>query len=120
MDSDTPLPAAGPPVARLVIHSVQRAGRRGWHFESPLQLLRSVYAEGAWHGARAPLSVQIDDAQGNRMLAIADAGPRIDVPLPAGAYHVAVRLGSVQRCYTLTLEQGTSFDLHLRLSPNSQ
>jgi len=106
VDSDTPLPAAGPPVARLVIHSVQRAGRRGWHFESPLQLLRSVYAEGAWHGARAPLSVQIDDAQGNRMLAIADAGPRIDVPLPAGAYHVAVRLGSVQRRYTLTLEQG--------------
>jgi hypothetical protein len=47
-----------------------------------------------------------------------DAGPLVEVPLPAGTYQVTVQLGCVRRSYTMTLEPGMSFDLHLRLSPD--
>jgi hypothetical protein len=83
-----------------------------------MQRLRALYAEGPWHDERAPLGLHIEDLQGHRVLTLDDAGPLIEVPLPAGTYHVSVCLGKVRRRYTLRLEHGASFDLYLRLAPD--
>ena len=106
--------------AHLLIHAETDVGERDRHFESPMRRLRALYADGPWHDERAPLGLQVDDLQGHRVLDIDDAGPLTDIPLPAGTYHVNVHLGKVRRSYTMTLEQGASFDLHLRLTPDSQ
>lgn len=58
--------------------------------------------------------VQIDDLLGRRFFDSEKAWPLIEVTLPAGTYHVTVRLGSLHRRYTVTLEQGATFHLHLR------
>jgi len=66
---------------------------------------------------RAPVLasvVQIDDLLGRRFFDTEQTRPLIEVPLPAGTYHVTVRLGSLHRRYTVTLEQGATFHLHLR------
>lgn len=118
LDTDTPLGGLTPSAARLVIHVEDDVGTRGRHARPPLQRLRALYADGPWHEERAPLSLRIDDLRGHRVLAIDDAGPLIDVPLAAGTYHVTVHLGNVRRSYTMTLEQGTTFDLYLRLTPD--
>jgi hypothetical protein len=57
--------------------------------------------------------VRVDDLLGKPHFAADDVRSLIDVALPAGTYHVNVRLGEVQRRYTVTLEQGKTFDLHL-------
>ncbi|MEO8119228.1 MAG: hypothetical protein ABI606_07895 [Rhodoferax sp.] len=59
--------------------------------------------------------MQIDDLRGHRVLDIEAAGPLVDVPLPAGTYHVTAHRGKVRRGYTMTLKQGAFFDLYLRL-----
>ena len=118
MDTNAPARAATLAAARLLIHADDDARDRGKPTESTLQRLRALYAEGPWHDEQAPLNLQIDDLQGRRVLCVEDAGPLVDVPLPAGTYHVNVCLGKVRRCYTMKLEPGTSFDLHLRLAPD--
>jgi hypothetical protein len=104
--------------ARLLIHAEDDVGERDRRLASPLRRLRALYADGPWHDERAPLGLQVDDLQGHQVLEIDDAGPLVDVPLPAGTYHVNVHLGKVRRGYTMTLEQGTAFDLYLRLAPD--
>lgn len=94
------------------------AGALAGRHESPFQRLRALHADGPWNEERAPLSLQIDDLQGNRVLSVNDAAPLLDVPLPAGAYHVSVHRGKVRCGYTMTIEPGASFDLHLRLVPD--
>ncbi|MEO8718823.1 MAG: hypothetical protein ABI423_11460 [Burkholderiales bacterium] len=64
--------------------------------------------------ARAPLGLHIDDAQGLRVLALDDAGPKVEVVLPAGTYRVSVQQGEMRRSYTMTLGAGASSDLQLR------
>jgi hypothetical protein len=59
--------------------------------------------------------LRIDDLQGRPCFAADSTRSLIAVHLPAGTYHVSVRLGTVRRRYTLTLERGTTFDLYLRL-----
>lgn len=58
--------------------------------------------------------VQIDDLLGRRFFDSEQARPLIEVTLRAGTYHVTVRLGILHRRYTVTLEQGATFHLHLR------
>jgi hypothetical protein len=103
-----------------LIHAQADGSERERHFGSPLRRLRALYADGPWHDERAPLELQVDDLQGHRVLEIEDAGPLTDIPLPAGTYQVSVHLGRVRRSYTMTLEEGASFDLHLRLTPGPQ
>lgn len=42
----------------------------------------------------------------------------IDLPLPAGTYHVTLNQGGLQRRYTVALEHGARFDLHLPVVTN--
>lgn len=107
-------------MARLLIHAEDGLGERATLFDSYVQRLRALYAHGRHPGERAPLSVQINDLQGNSVLCINAAGPLVDVPLPAGTYHVTARLGQVRRAYTMTIESGASCDLYLRLSAERQ
>jgi hypothetical protein len=58
--------------------------------------------------------VRIDDLQGRQFYACDDVRSPIDLPLPAGTYHITVGLGQPQRRYTVTLEHGAAFDLYLR------
>jgi len=118
LDRFAPQRTAAVSAARLLVHAEDDVGARGKRFESPLRRLRALYADGPWRDERAPLCLHIDDLLGRRVLAIDDAGPLSDVPLPAGTYNVTVRLGKVRRSYTIVLEQGASFDLHLRLAPD--
>ena len=62
--------------------------------------------------------MRIDDLHGKRMFSVDDAGPLVDVPLPAGTYHVSAQRGNARCSYTMTLEPGVSFDLRLRLVPD--
>jgi hypothetical protein len=59
--------------------------------------------------------VQVNDLGGREVFSQEDAGPLIELPLPAGIYLVSAQAGKVKRSYTLVLEQGASFDLHLCL-----
>lgn len=105
-----PCSAAGS-AARLLIHADDRPG--GSFFESALHRLRARYAGGRQRDAR--LELRVHDLQGHRLRAFPDAGPLTDVPLPAGTYRVTAILGNLRRSYTMTLEEGASFDLHLPL-----
>ncbi len=66
--------------------------------------------------ARACAGVEIDDLQGHRLFEADPAAPLMDVPLPAGTYHVTAHRGRQRRRYTVTLEHGAHFDLYLRVS----
>ena len=109
-----PPSASGEP-ARLRIHAERPAAGAATALESALQRLRQRYAGGRAAPRRLPLVLQVDDLQGRRLLAIEDAGALTDLPLAAGTYQVGVTLGGCRRSYTLTLEAGASFDLHLHL-----
>jgi hypothetical protein len=104
--------------ARLLIHIAEpvNTGRR--HFETPLRRLFALHPDGPCNRSRVPLRLQIDDLEGRRVHTVDDAGPLVDVPLPAGTYQVSVLLGTLRRSYTMTLLPGASFDLHLRLMPD--
>ncbi len=115
MDTLSPSCTATMSTGRLVIHNEGRMGTGRRHLKSLLQWLRSIYSTSRRRDECAPLGLQIFDLQGHRVLALDDAGPLVDVPLPAGTYRVAAHAGSVRRSYTMTLEAGASFDLHLRL-----
>jgi hypothetical protein len=62
---------------------------------------------------RTPRAVDVRDAQGQRVLAVADAGPLVDVVLPPGMYHVTTTSDRGRRRYTLVLVQDAAFNLRL-------
>lgn len=100
--------------ARLLIHSASGVEAVGWSVESLLQRVRGH----AWDGSRPPqalLGLEIRDLRGTMVLALKDAGVLTDLVLPPGTYHVCAQLGSARRAYTVTLERGASFDLHVQL-----
>ncbi len=105
-------PALAP--ARLRIHAERLHPAPGTALESALHRLRKRYA-GRAAPPHQPLALQVDDLQGRRVLAIEDAGALTDLPLAPGTYQVGVTLGGSRRSYTLTLEAGGAFDLHLHL-----
>jgi hypothetical protein len=104
-----------PSVARLLIHAGEAAGGTGWSVESLIRRVRARCLDET-RNEQAPLGLEIHDLQGNRVLTLDTAGPLVDVALPPGTYHVTTQLGDVRRKYTVALEQGASFDLHLRRS----
>ena len=113
-----PVAPAEPAAARLLIHTegpVAAAAKEPW---SPLQWLLAWAPTNLRQDPHAPLRLQIDDLQNHPFLTLDDAGPLVDVVLPAGTYHVAVQRGDVRRGYTMTLAQGASVELYLRLAPD--
>jgi hypothetical protein len=106
------------PPARLLIHTDCKGNRGRRRLESLRWWLRSLYAQTHFED-RAPLRLRIDDLKGNRLFENNDVGALLDVALPAGTYQVTARFGNVRRGYTLTLAQGTSFDLFLRHPPET-
>ncbi|MET0349035.1 MAG: hypothetical protein ABW067_04535 [Rhizobacter sp.] len=101
--------------ARLLIHA-HDDHPPGRHADSPLQRLLALYPSSARSAHREPLRLLIDTLEGETVLAVDDAGPLVDVSLPPGTYHVTAHLGDSHRGYTMRLDQGASFDLHLRLA----
>lgn len=103
--------------AHLLIHAeVGPLNRQGGSaLEAALHRLQARYRRRP-QPTSAALQLQVDNLQGLRMSAVADAGSLTDLPLPPGTYHVTALLGVYRRCYTMTLEPGTSFHLHLRFS----
>ena len=101
--------------ARLLIHA-HDDHPPGRHADSPLQRLLALYPAGNRSTRREPLRLLIDTLEGETVLAVDDAGPLVDVSLPPGTYHVTAHLGDSHRGYTMRLDQGASFDLHLRLA----
>lgn len=116
MIADTKHGGARPNSSRLLIHAGEKNGVRCGYLESIVNWIRALRSNTAAHGKPLPLFLQIDDLLGNHVVEINDAGPLIDVSLPAGAYQVKAQIGNVRRDYTLTLVQGASFDLHLSLA----
>jgi len=104
-----------PAPARLLIHA-HDDHPPGRHADSPLQRLLALYPSGSRATQREPLRLLIDTLDGENVLAVDDAGPLVDVSLPPGTYHVTAHLGDSHRGYTMRLDQGASFDLHLRLA----
>lgn len=99
--------------AKLSIHS-QGAGLT--LAVSPLERLRGLYSSGRPAKARLALSLSVADLQGCEWFAMADVGSQVDVLLPAGTYNVTAVLGQSRRSYTLALQSGATFDLHLPLA----
>ena len=104
--------------ARLLIHAADPIDTDRRYFETPLRRLFALHTDGPCNRSRVPLKLQIDDLEGRRVHTVDDAGPLVDVPLPAGTYQVSVHLGTLRRSYTMTLLPGASFHLHLRLTPD--
>ncbi len=136
---------AGVACAHLLIHAHEglRAGpgRFGW-VPSRLLAMASDRLRGQ---PEAPTGVRVEDLLGREYFAAADArridsrsadgyidrSPEwvraglgaarlsarwIDLPLPAGTYHVTLSQQGLRRRYTVALEHGASFDLHLPLA----
>ena len=114
---DTSTRAVTLSAGRLIIHAEGKGSVSGRRLETTLRWLRALCSNNQ-KDERAPLRLQILDLQGNLMLASDDAGALVEVLLPAGTYQVKTQFGKVQRGYTLTLAQGASFDLYLRLAPD--
>jgi hypothetical protein len=116
MGAESQIAVAARAPARLLIRAAD--GRRTEHGSLGHVLLR-LRALAADHLQRRPAAragVRIDSLQGCPCFAFEDVGSLIDVPLPAGTYHVTVVLGAMQRRYTVTLEHGATFDLRLPLA----
>jgi hypothetical protein len=98
------------PCARLFIHShdsadVARSRLTSW--------LGKMHVRHSPSAPPEPLCLCVEDSRGRTVFAIGDAGPLVELPLPPGTYQVTAHRGRSRRGYTLTLESGTSFDLHL-------
>jgi hypothetical protein len=101
--------------ARLLIHAEGAIGDAG-SAASALRRLRARYPGGPRPAPPMPLRLRVEDLQGRRLRAVDTAGTLTEFPLPAGTYHVTAILGPLRRRYTMTLEPGRSFDLHLQFA----
>ncbi len=101
--------------ARLLIHA-DAAGHSGVP-DSPMHRLRARYGGFARRSAPPPLALNVMDLAGRPLASIQSAGRLTELRLPAGTCVVRAIAGTVHRGYTLTLESGRSFDLHLQLWP---
>jgi hypothetical protein len=109
-----PLAPSTPKLSRLLIHATEGAGEdSGGMLSVLLHRLRTCAAAATRRRPPAPMGVCVEDLQGRRFFTSAEAGAVIDVPLPAGTYHVDVRHGSQQRRYTVTLAHEATVNLHL-------
>ena len=104
--------------ARLVIslRSGPQERAAGWHgFARAAASVRSLVSGHPSSTRQAPTSVQVDDLQGHNFLHIDSCPPLIDFRLPPGTYHVTACRQSALRRYTVTLIQGFTAKLPLRM-----
>jgi hypothetical protein len=99
--------------AHLLIHATE-----GWR-EGGLGVVGVLSRWRAWARKlirlRPPAArLEIVDLQGRSMFATDDLSSVVGVTLPPGTYHVTLRQGAEHRRYTVALEQGVTFELHLR------
>lgn len=80
---------------------------------SPLERLRALCGSAQSPKERWPLRLTVADLQGHEWFAMADVASQIDLLLPVGTYNVTAVLGPTRRSYTLALQSGVTFDLHL-------
>ena len=113
-------PVATADGAHLLIHSSGGMGTNQSSRASALHRLRVFCANALRKQKPILLSLQILDLQGQQIFAKEDAGRLTKILLPAGTYHVIACRGRVLRCYTMTLDHGASFDLHLELAAAPQ
>ena len=106
-----------PPAAAHLLIRVDGEHRSGCRsLQSPLRWLLEWCSRRARPTRRPLLDLRVDDALGRPVLAVQDPGSLIDLPLPSGTYHVSANLGRVRKSYTLALQAGTPFELHLTAS----
>lgn len=105
-------------MARLHIHAMGKLCAADTTFIKKVQHLLAMCSYGRLPHKRACLRLDIRDAQGHLVFTRDDAGPLVDVPLPAGTYHVTAHVDQVKRGYTMTLDQGSSVNLYLGLIPD--
>lgn len=113
MANETPARPAEPSSARLLIFRSERASA-GTGLLAALQARWRLLADRL--GLRttpARTRVRVDDLQGRRFYACNDATSLIAMDLPPGTYHITVRLGGLQRRYTVALDRGATFNLRL-------
>jgi hypothetical protein len=106
--------------ARLVISLRSGPQKRtaGWRaIALAVARLRSLLSGHPAPTRQVPTSVQIDDLQGHNFLHIDSCPPVIDFRLPPGTYHVTACRQSALRRYTVTLMQGVTARLPLRMPP---
>lgn len=88
---------------------------------SPIRLalgrLRARYAGGPMRRGGHSLRIEVHDLRGRRVGLFADAGVLSELPLPAGTYVITTTRGKERRGYTLTLQEGASFELQLAAAP---
>ena len=106
--------AAASSTGRLLIHPTDNTEARSALAEAAKRL-RALARANLQRFLPAPISMQIDGLQGRRFFVTEDAQPPIEILLPAGTYHVSARQSTLRRRYTVTLEQGATLHLHLRL-----
>ena len=104
---------AGTAPAHLLIHAHEGVRTGSGRFAWMPSRLRAMASDRLPSHPAAPTGVRVQDLQGHEYFAADDARSLIDLPLPAGTYHVTLRQGELQRRYTVALEHGTRFDLHL-------
>jgi hypothetical protein len=114
MPSDSRASARAFSSARLLIHATGGTNVGGGVLAGSLRRFLMPALEALRRRPPLPTCVRVDDLRGQQFFAADDVRSLVDVPLPAGTYHVNVRLGELQRRYTVTLQQGTTFDLYLR------
>ena len=107
-------------MARLLIHAPHGAAPGGGHFVALLRAWRALVASLLGQAPCAHADVHVDDLRGQQFYAAEDAQSVLEVPLPAGTYHVNVRLGDAKRRYTVTLEHGATVNLYLDRSARLQ
>ena len=104
--------------AHLLIHAHEGVRAGPGRFAWMSSRLRALAPDHRRSAAAARTGVRVEDLQGREYFAAEDARSLIDLPLPAGTYHVTLRLGELQRRYTVALEHGARFDLHLPVVTN--
>jgi hypothetical protein len=113
-------PADDTSPARLVIslRSGPQERTAGWRaIALAMSGLRGLVSGHPLPTRQAPTSVHIDDLQGHNFLHIDSCPPVIDFRLPPGIYHVTACRQSALRRYTVTLIQGFTARLPLRMPP---
>lgn len=111
---------SSPLMARLQIHAPDELCAADSTFIKTVRHLLSICSHGRMPCERACISLDIRDAHGLRVFSLDDAGPLVDVPLPAGTYHVAVHVAQIERGYTMTLVQGSLVNLYLGIALDQQ
>jgi hypothetical protein len=107
-------------MARLLIHAEHAEAPSRGHFVALLRPWRAWVASLLGQAPSAHADVHVDDLGGQQFYAAEDAQSLLEVPLPAGTYHVNIRLGDAKRRYTVTLEHGSTVNLYLDRSAGFQ